>query len=85
MPATKTSGSWREGDVSSCTGIDALRAQGHSGHVTDDRVPGVQRSTTALYRCTLCDNVELYGNAGAPECPNESWHPMVLADDPAPN
>ena len=48
--------------------------------MSDDRVPGVQSSTTALYRCTICDDVELNGNAGAPDCPNESWHPMTLVE-----
>lgn len=48
--------------------------------VTDDRVPGVERSRTGRYRCTLCTDVELNGNDGPPSCSNESWHPM----EPAP-
>ncbi|ADU49583.1 DNA-cytosine methyltransferase [Intrasporangium calvum DSM 43043] len=62
--------------------IDVAMAQGHAKGVTDDRVPGVQESDTALFSCMVCPDVEIYGNDTVPDCPNATWHPMTAVDDP---
>lgn len=63
------------------SGLTPVPKGGQSGQVTDDRVPGVAQSVTVVYRCSLCEGIKLNGNDGSPECPNESWHPMVKVDE----